>query len=145
MKEMIEHFSFDSVHTSAAVFDPDKLSWLNEHYIKNTPPEELVPHLEPCLISAGVLQEGHGLGVAEIAKVIPSLNQRAKTLVEMAAKSAFYFKKEVEFDEKAKTKFLTRGGQAIAGKNNRRTFSVGKLFCRRRLKNCSKKLWKKRV
>ena len=60
-EEMIEHFSFDSVNTSAAVFDPDKLSWLNEHYIKNTPPEELVPHLELCLISDCILQEGNDL------------------------------------------------------------------------------------
>lgn len=106
-EEMIQHFSFDSVHTSAAVFDPDKLSWLNEHYIKTTPPEELARHLEPFLISSGILEEGHGLNYAEIAKVIPCLNQRAKTLVEMAEKSAFYFKKEVEFDEKARDKFLT--------------------------------------
>lgn len=106
-EEMIQHFSFDSVHTSAAVFDPDKLSWLNEHYIKTTPPEELARHLEPFLISSGILEEGHGQNYAEIAKVIPCLNQRAKTLVEMAEKSAFYFKKEVEFDEKARDKFLT--------------------------------------
>lgn len=105
-EEMIQLFSFDSVNTSAAVFDPDKLSWLNEHYIKNTPPKELALHLEPFLISKGILQEDHGLNVEEIAKVIPSLNQRAKTLAEMAEKSTFYFKKEVEFDEKAKAKFL---------------------------------------
>jgi glutamyl-tRNA synthetase len=104
-KEMIQHFSFDSVNTSAAIFDPDKLSWLNEQYIQSTPPEELAQHLKPFLIRSGFIKEGHDL--ADIAKVIPCLNQRAKTLVEMAEKSAFYFKKEVEFDEKAKAKFLT--------------------------------------
>ncbi len=115
-EEMIEHFSFDSVHTSAAVFDPDKLSWLNEHYIKTTPAKELARHLEPFLIRSGILEEGHGLDFAEIAKVIPSLNQRAKTLVEMAEKSAFYFKKQVEFDEKAKTKFLTAEARPLLEK-----------------------------
>jgi glutamyl-tRNA synthetase len=113
-EEMIEHFSFDSVHTSAAVFDPDKLSWLNEHYIKTTPPEELARHLEPFLIAAGFIEAGHDL--ADIAKVIPSLNQRAKTLVEMAEKSGFYFKKQVEFDEKAKTKFLTADARPLLEK-----------------------------
>jgi glutamyl-tRNA synthetase len=106
-EELIKYFSFDSVHTSAAVFDADKLSWLNEHYIKSTPPEELVPHLEPHLIKMGVLEKDHGLSLQEIARVIPCLNERAKTLVEMAEKSAFFFKKEVEFDEKARSKFLT--------------------------------------
>ena len=127
-EEMIRHFSFDSVHTSAAVFDPDKLSWLNEHYIKTTPPEDLARHLEPFLIRSGLLEEGHGLDFAEISRVIPSLNQRAKTLVEMAEKSAFYFKKGVEFDDKAKTKFLTDEARpllekAIAGLSQLENFS----------------------
>ena len=128
-EEMIQLFSFDSVNTSAAVFDPDKLSWLNEHYIKNTPPKELTRHLEPFLISKGILKEDHGLDVGEIAKVIPSLNQRAKTLAEMAEKSAFYFKKEVEFDEKAKAKFLIPEARpllekAIAGLSQLDNFSA---------------------
>jgi glutamyl-tRNA synthetase len=126
-EEMIQHFSFDSVNTSAAVFDPDKLSWLNEHYIKTTPPEELAQHLEPVLVRTGVLKEGHGL--AEIAKVIPALNERAKTLVEMAEKSTFYFNKEVEFDEKAKNKFLTADARpllekVIAGLSQLENFSA---------------------
>ena len=106
-EEMIEHFSFDSVHTSAAVFDGDKLSWLNENYIKSTPAEKLAKHLEPHLIKAEVLQKNHGLSWQEIARVVPCLNERSKTLVEMAEKSAFFFKQEVEFDEKARNKFLT--------------------------------------
>ncbi|MZG29848.1 MAG: glutamate--tRNA ligase [Nitrospinae bacterium] len=128
-EDMIKLFSFDSVHTSAAVFDPDKLSWLNEHYIKNTPPEELALHLEPFLIHSGILEKGHGLDASEIARVIPSLNQRAKTLVEMAEKSAFYFKKNLEFDEKAKARFLTSDSRpllekTIAGLSGLENFSA---------------------
>jgi len=106
-KELIEHFSFDSVNTSAAIFDADKLSWVNEQYIQSTPPEELAQCLEPHLITMGVLAKDHGLNMQEIAKVIPCLKGRAKTLIEMAEKSAFFFKKQVEFDEKARSKFLT--------------------------------------
>ena len=106
-EEMIEYFSFESVHTSAAVFDADKLSWLNEHYIKSTPTQELAKHLEPHLVKTKVLQKDHGLSWQEIARVVPCLNERSKTLLEMAEKSAFFFKKQVEFDEKARNKFLT--------------------------------------
>jgi glutamyl-tRNA synthetase len=115
-EELIKHFSFDSVNTSAAIFDADKLSWVNEQYIQSTSPEELAKHLEPQLIKSGVLPEGHGLSPQEIAKVIPCLNQRAKTLVEMAEKSAFFFKKEVEFDEKARNKFLTEDAKPLLEK-----------------------------
>ena len=106
-EEMIEHFSFQSVHTSAAVFDADKLSCLNDHYIKSTPTQELAKHLEPHLVKTKVLQKDHGLSWQEIARVVPCLNERSKTLLEMAEKSAFFFKKQVEFDEKARNKFLT--------------------------------------
>ena len=106
-KELIEYFSFDSVNTSAAIFDADKLSWVNEQYIQSTPPEELAQLLEPHLVTTGLLAKDHGLNMQEIAKVIPCLKGRAKTLIEMVEKSAFFFNKQVEFDEKARSKFLT--------------------------------------
>jgi len=115
-EELIKHFSFDSVNTSAAIFDADKLSWVNEQYIQSTPPEELAQHLEPHLIKTGVLEKDHGRSPQEIARVIPCLNQRAKTLVEMAEKSAFFFKKDVEFDEKARSKFLTEEARPLLEK-----------------------------
>ena len=115
-EELIKYFSFDSVNTSAAIFDADKLSWVNEQYIQSTPPEELAQHLEPHLVKTGVLSGDHDLSPQEIAKVIPCLNQRAKTLVEMAEKSAFFFKKEVEFDEKARNKFLTEDARPLLEK-----------------------------
>ena len=115
-EELIEHFSFDSVNTSAAIFDGDKLSWVNEQYIQSTQPEELAKYLGPQLIKSGVLTEVHGLSPQEIAKVIPCLNQRAKTLAEMAEKSAFFFKKDVEFDEKARNKFITEEARPLLEK-----------------------------
>ena len=115
-EELIKYFSFDSVNTSAAIFDADKLSWVNEQYIQSTPPEELAQHLEPHLVKTRILSEDHDLSPQEIAKVIPCLNQRAKTLVEMAEKSAFFFKKEVEFDEKSRNKFLTEDARPLLEK-----------------------------
>ncbi len=107
-QEMIEHFALANVTISAAVFNPEKLLWVNEQWIQKMPPLELAPHLEPILRQEKVLPEAHGRTMADIARVIPALNQRAKTLIEMAHGGEFYFKEEVEFDEKAKTKFLTR-------------------------------------
>jgi glutamyl-tRNA synthetase len=112
-EELIQHFNLENITTSAAVFNPEKLLWLNQEYIKNTPPLELAPHWEPILVKENILPEGHGLSMEEIARPIPSLNQRATTLVEMAQKSVFYFKSELEFDEKARAKFLTPEAQPL--------------------------------
>ena len=107
-EEMIEHFSLENVTTSAAVFNPEKLQWLNQQYIQNADPIDLATKLEPFLIKEDLLPYQHDLSKEDIAKPIPSLNQRAQTLIEMAQKSAFYFKKELTFDEKARNKFLNK-------------------------------------
>jgi len=106
-EELIQHFSLENITTSAAVFNPEKLTWLNQQYIQKMPPLELAAHWEPMLVKEGILPEDHGLSLEEIAKPIPSLNQRAETLIEMAHKAAFYFSKELTFDENARAKFLT--------------------------------------
>ena len=107
-EEMTQYFSLENITTSAAVFNPEKLQWLNQQYIQNADPIELATQLEPFLIKEGLLAEQHGLTKESIAKPIPSLNQRAQTLIEMAQKSTFYFQKELSFDEKARNKFLNK-------------------------------------
>ncbi len=104
--EMIAHFTLQHVTTSAAVFNPDKLLWVNEQWIQQLTPSELVDPFEAALIQEGLLEEGHGKSKDDLVKVIPSLQQRAKTLIEMAHGAEFYLKDEVTFDEKAKAKFL---------------------------------------
>ncbi len=103
-EEMIEHFSLEHVTISAAVFDPEKLLWVNEQWIqsnKKMPDLELAKHLEPILVQKKVLPENHNKTLEVIAKAIPSLRQRAKTLVDMAHGAEFYFKR---VDLKAKVK-----------------------------------------
>lgn len=107
-EEMIQYFSLENITTSAAVFNPEKLQWLNQQYIQNADSIELATQLEPFLIKEGLLAKQHGLSKENIAKPIPSLNQRAQTLIEMAQKSTFYFQKELSFDEKARKKFLNK-------------------------------------
>ena len=104
--EMIKHFTLQHVTTSAAVFNPEKLLWVNEQWIQRLTPAELVDPFEAALIQEGILAEEHDKSKDDLIKVIPSLQQRAKTLVEMAHGAEFYLKDEVVFDEKAKAKFL---------------------------------------
>lgn len=105
-QELVQHFSLETITISPAVFNPEKLLWINTHHIKTAQPADLVKHLEPLLARENVLPQNHGLSADEIARPVPFLQERTKTLVEMAQGAAFYFKKELEFDEKAKEKFL---------------------------------------
>lgn len=105
-QELIQHFSLGNVTISAAIFNPEKLLWINAQHIKTASPLELARHIEPLTVQEGVLPANHGKTIEEIARPIPFLQERCKTLVEMAQGMAFYFKEELEFDEKAWEKFL---------------------------------------
>lgn len=103
LAELIEKFSLENVGRSAGVFNPDKLLWLNAHYIKTGDPVRLGQLLQEFLQKDGI----DTVAGPELTAVVKTLQDRAKTLVEMAQGAAFYFKPEVEFEPAAVEKFLT--------------------------------------
>jgi glutamyl-tRNA synthetase len=102
IEELIQAFDLEAVGKSAAVFNPDKLLWLNQHYIKEYPIERLVEQIQPFLEKMAITSPDREF----TARVIGDLNARSRTLVDMAEASAFYFQKEVSFGEDAAAKFL---------------------------------------
>jgi nondiscriminating glutamyl-tRNA synthetase len=54
MKEMIEQFHYDRLHSAPAVFDPTKLQWVNSQHLRALPEEELWRRVEPVLAAAGL-------------------------------------------------------------------------------------------
>lgn len=103
MEELIEKFSLKHVGRSAGVFNPEKLLWLNEHYIKCGAPQRLGQLLLEYLERDGVTTAGG----PDAAEVVKTLQDRSKTMVEMAHKAAFYYQDELEYDDKAVAKFFT--------------------------------------
>ena len=109
MDDLVEKFSLDNVGRSAGVFNPDKLLWLNAHYIKTGDPQRLGDLLQEYLAAQGVNCDS-GPSTAEVVK---TLQERCKTMVEMAEQSAYYYCNEVVFDPKAAAKFLTEAQQGV--------------------------------
>ena len=105
--ELIEKFSLDHVGKSAAIFNPDKLLWLNSHYIAHMDTDELIERLRPFLVREGLIEEDTPLDREWMEKVIASLRERCRTLVEMASAATYYFREEIEIDPQAEKKHLT--------------------------------------
>lgn len=102
MAELIEFFSMEAVGKSPAVFNPDKLLWLNAHYIKEYSSERLLEEMK------ALWPAGTDTGDAAFTKnVITDLQPRVKTLVELANMADFYFADDIKYDEQAAQKFLT--------------------------------------
>ena len=100
--ELIEKFSLDNVGKSAGIFNPEKLLWLNSHYIKEEYIGNLTNLLIPFLQRKGYEVENNEL----LQKIVFILKERSKTLVEMADSSEFFFKEKIDYDRKAAEKFL---------------------------------------
>jgi glutamyl-tRNA synthetase len=99
VEELIEKFSFEHVGRSAGVFNPEKLLWLNQHYIKESKPEELAALLSPFLKELAA-------GDERLPLIVKTVRERARTLKEMAEYTLFYFK-EPQYQEGVARKFLT--------------------------------------
>lgn len=102
MEELIEKFSIDDVGRSAGVFNPEKLLWLNSHYIKTGDPQRLAQLLLPFLAQEGIDPSAG----PDLVAVVKGLQERSATLVQMAKGAAFYYADQLEFDEKTADKFL---------------------------------------
>jgi glutamyl-tRNA synthetase len=104
MDELVTHFSLEQVGKSAGVFNPEKLLWVNFQRLKATPPEELARLVVPFVQSAGLPVPADA---AWLARVVATLRDRAKTLVELAEFCRFYLVDTIEPDAKAAAKHLT--------------------------------------
>ncbi len=109
LDEMKQLFDLAQVGRSAGVFNPEKLNWLNSHYIKETPPAELAELMWPYLKAKGYPKPG----AETLLKITLTVRERGKTLVELAEKAEFYFQDPPPLDAKAAAKFLTGENKAL--------------------------------
>lgn len=106
-QELIEKFSWDHVQTSAAVFNPDKLLWMNAEYIKTSPPSEVAQALVPHLEQAGLKDELRTVSNEWLAQLVVLVKERAKTLADMVEWVRPYFGQGATLEVDAAKKFLT--------------------------------------
>jgi glutamyl-tRNA synthetase len=112
--DMVAKFTPDNLGSSAAVFDMDKLLWLNAHWIKETRSEDIADRLTPFLTARGF----EAPEVCHLARIVELLKPRAKTLVDMADGAEFflYAAADLPYDDKAVAKFLTEDARAMLGR-----------------------------
>ena len=111
LKEMVEHFDFKHVQSSAAVFNPEKLKWVNAQYIRNNEPKQVAEALRPFLIKASYkVRDDNDYAARKIPGGIESLilplRERSETLLDLV-EGARPFLMDPEMDEAAATKHLT--------------------------------------
>ncbi len=110
VQELIENFSLEAVHQSAAIFDEEKLLWLNQHYLKASDPKRLGELLRPFLVKLNILSESetHAVPSEKLTQIVVLFRERAKTLVDLAEPARYLLTDNFSYESEAVQKFLTQ-------------------------------------
>jgi glutamyl-tRNA synthetase len=119
-QQMIEWFEIDDVNKAPARIDFAKLADVNGHYVRQASDEELIRRIREFLPEAeggpAVLSQFEKVGWDRLAKALPSLKTRAKTLQELINGAAFLIAaRPLKPDEKAAKLLDAEGKAALAG------------------------------
>jgi glutamyl-tRNA synthetase len=112
-QQMIEWFDFGHVGKTSGVWNPEKLVWLNQQYLKSLPPQLIAERLVPFMAEAKIA----GVSAdARLLRLVELFRDRAKTLPEMADKARVYYSKGVALDAAAAAKHLDAAGKDVLRK-----------------------------
>lgn len=105
LEEMQQLFNPSHINKSASIYNPEKLDWLNAHYIKNMPNADLAK----SVADFGINLETHDQ--KEI--LLDALKERAKTLVELADLIREILETPTQYDAKAFKKAIKPDSKTV--------------------------------
>jgi glutamyl-tRNA synthetase len=89
--DFVRHFSIERIVKNPAVFDVDKLTWMNGVYLRDLPPQRLADLLAERLDGDLPLSVPRPLDRAYVLRIVPLVQERLKRLDEAAALTDFFF------------------------------------------------------
>lgn len=113
LEEMIAMFSLEKVNNTAAIYDTNKLAWMNGNYIREYNTEKLIEAAHPFM-KENYSSEMCGKVQDEeyVKSVINSVRERAKTLKELSDTADYFFRDDFDYDEKGVKKNFKKEGTA---------------------------------
>jgi nondiscriminating glutamyl-tRNA synthetase len=91
LDELSKRFRLEDVGHSAGVFDVDKLSWVNRHYLKTADPNRITGLTVPYLHAAGWVAEPNEAGLTFLASIVPVAASAVDRLEQVPGRLAFLF------------------------------------------------------
>jgi len=98
--EIVKHFSLERISKTAAVFNKDKLDWMNGVYLRGLSLEEFVQRAMPFLEKNLPAEISRPLDIGYVRQLGPLVQERARTLAEVPQLSEFFFANDLEYDTK---------------------------------------------
>ncbi len=110
-KEMISLFSLEKVSKNPAIYDLQKLTWLNSHYLRSLELERIKEEAIPFLIKHGLISREDIVQKEEMIKrIIELVREKVRTLDEIADASLYFFRDDFPYEEKGAIKLFQQEG-----------------------------------
>ncbi|ADH60645.1 glutamyl-tRNA synthetase [Thermoanaerobacter mathranii subsp. mathranii str. A3] len=106
VSKSIKEFTLERVSKNPAVYDVQKLTWINGHYIRNYDLDKLTEAVIPFLKDKNLIREEFDYDY--IKKIVSIVREREKTLVDIADAMSYYFTEVNEYEEKGVKKYFTK-------------------------------------
>jgi len=97
-RELIDNFSLERVGKTGAIFNRDKLDWMNGVYIRGLDIEDFTRRALPFLEKGLPKQVKRPLDIDYIRQMMPLIQERAKKLTEVPDLTKFFFVEELEYE-----------------------------------------------
>ena len=97
-KELVAHFSLERIGKTGAIFNREKLDWMNGVYIRKMTPDEFFEAAQPYLMMD--IDVGKALIASEeyVKAALPLVQERARTLAEVAELTQFFFVDQLDYE-----------------------------------------------
>src|SRR3954469_1298178 len=89
--ELARRFALEDVGHSAGVFDPEKLAWMNRHYMKQLPSSRIARDALPFFTTRGFVRKAGDLAAEYIETLLPMAAGSVDRLEEIPERLAFMF------------------------------------------------------
>jgi glutamyl-tRNA synthetase len=96
MRQLVEWFDLAHVSRSPAQFNPEKLGWLNQQYLKAADDARLADLVEPILRARGAQLRWNNEGGPPLRRVVALLKDRATTLVQLADEAMLFYAVKID-------------------------------------------------
>jgi len=110
--ELIKAFSVGRILKKSAVFDPEKLTWLNRQHIERMPIDRLVELARGPLEEAGVPAAFIEASPERVLEVLDLVRERGNTVAAVALQAAPFLRDEIAYEPEAVARFWKRPAEA---------------------------------
>lgn len=116
-QELIDAFTLEGINASNAVFNPEKLTWLNHQYVMEKSNHELAEMVAPLLVESGLTTKYYlETRWQWLMKIMGLLKERCRLITEFAPAASYFFTENFTYDAKGALKAFTSEGAGFLKK-----------------------------